>query len=97
MWENAAFTFFMKAQVARKGVILHNSFFMSYAWASIGNKWQCSACLKSERVLIYSELKSVKLLLALSILRKQTFKKIVTVQLMINDILIKHSQTVVPM
>ena len=65
---NAVFAFFMKAQVAQKGVILHNSFFMSYAWASVENKWLCSACLKSELVLIFSELKSVKLLLALSIL-----------------------------
>ena len=52
--------FFMKAQVAQKGVILHNSFFMSYAWASVENKWQCSAYLKSELVLIFSELKKCK-------------------------------------
>ena len=63
----SCFVFLMKEQVAQKSVILHKSFFVKYAWASVGNEWQCSICLKAERVLIYSELKSVKLLLALSI------------------------------
>ena len=37
LWENAVFVFFMKAQVARKRVILHKSFFINYAWESVGN------------------------------------------------------------
>ena len=40
---------------------------MNYGRASVGNSLKYLICLKSERVLIYSVLKSVKLLLALSI------------------------------
>ena len=35
--ENADFVFLMKAQVTRKRVILHKSFFMNYAWKSVKN------------------------------------------------------------
>ena len=37
LWQNADFLFLMKVQVTRKRVYLHKSFFMNYAWKSVGN------------------------------------------------------------
>ena len=66
----------MKTQVTRKRVILHKSFSMNYAWKRVGNYWQYFICFKIRtsiaiyiysKLNIYSKMKSVKLLLALSI------------------------------
>ena len=52
--------FLIKTQLTLKRINLHLSFFVNYGRASVGNSLQYLICLKSE-------LKSVKLLLALSI------------------------------
>ena len=44
------FVFLMKAQVTRKCVNLHKSFFANCARESVGNSLQYLICLKSERV-----------------------------------------------
>ena len=65
--------FLVKAQITRKGINLPSSFFVNYVRASVRNSLQYFIWLKIKTVKVYSIAKSVKFLLALSILSRNVF------------------------
>ena len=65
--ENVNFVLLMKAQITRKCIKLYRSFYMHNARTRVGDALQEMFCYNSKRMKIYLGMKSVKLLLVLSI------------------------------
>ena len=66
-WVNAIFVFLMKVQITRLWIKLHRPLYMHYVRTPVGHTLQKIICYNSKLINVYLEIKSVKLLLVLTI------------------------------